>query len=274
MDKTYWTYKLDDLYWNQLEQNFNKKQFRLSSFKVGAVSHGDVVLIFRTHKNSFKTGFVAVAKIETGMQHNEQNIKIFNDKNMNKFYCELQSVFIFDEVLQLAGIKKQIADLNVANLRRTAIGDNTMFVKLNDDAVKNIIPIIIDCIPVSDSDESEHDEISDDNINNNEDKDELGHFPILFDPCEEFEWGDLESFKNHFEHCEQCASQDNNEISVSTKFNTFEFEFKELKKDLQIEKLFEYYHTNKRYANTKSTITINLIKKSNNLYNGCCLILW
>jgi hypothetical protein len=120
----YWTYRIDDIFWSQLLENFKKKQFRLSSFKPNCVRKGDIILIFKTNKTITKTGFISVCQVETDFIYNENNIKIFSDKNMNKYYCELSSIFVLHKVLRLSEIKTHLSDFSPISFRKTNIGNN------------------------------------------------------------------------------------------------------------------------------------------------------
>lgn len=300
----YWTYRIDDLFWNQLEQNFGKKQFRISSFKPNAVRRGDIILIFKVHKSAPKTGFIAVCQVETDMKHNENNVKIFSDKNMNKFCCDLSSVFILDDVLQLSEMKNHISEFNSASFRRTNIGDNTMFIKLSATVASEIVPIITECMPEFEQEPEEQepeqeneqkedeDEYEDDEKEQDSDIDDvdvrLGHFPILFDPekCSKFKWSSdmnvrINSFKHHYANCDDCQRTDNNEISVISKFNKGQFHFTDLKDEKKITKLIDYYQSSKRWQleftdddKKYDHIIVHRISNPENLYNGCCIVLW
>lgn len=304
----YWTYRIDDIFWDQLEKNFNKKQFRLSSFKPNAVRKGDIILIFKNHKSPPKTGFIAIAQVETDMAHNSKNLKIFTDKNMNKFFCELSAIFMFDTTMNLSYIKKQIENFDSTSFRRSNIGENTMFIKISENVANDIIPVITECMPDFAKDESENDSESEDEFeieepeenlyecddyDNSDDVEvKLGHFPIFFEPCGKCKWSDdmnvrIKNFKHHFQNCEECGKTDNNEVSVMSKFSEAQFHFTDLKNETQVEKLLEYYHNSKRWRlefmddeKKYDHIIINRINvpiKQNgeqNLYNGCYFILW
>lgn len=296
----YWTYKIDDLFWNQLTQNFNKKQFRLSSFKPNAVRKGDIILIFKVHKSPQKTGFIAICQVETDMKHNENNTKIFGDKNMNRFCCELSSVFILDDVLQLSEIKNHVADFNSTSFRKTNIGENTMFIKLSESVANEIVPIVTECMPELEQLESDEENEDTDEDNNeveeeiveesDDDMDDieirLGHFPILFDPCPKFQWSSdmnmrINNFKHHFQNCTECQRTDNNEISVISKFKKGQFHLTDIKDESKITKFIEYYQNTKRWQLEFSDddkkydhIIVHRINNQENLYHGCCVVLW
>jgi ASC-1-like (ASCH) protein len=50
---TFWTYRLDDLFWNQCMKNFEKKHFFLSSFKKNLIKKDDIVK-FENNKDNIK----------------------------------------------------------------------------------------------------------------------------------------------------------------------------------------------------------------------------
>jgi hypothetical protein len=243
------------------------------------------------------------------MKHNEKGVKIFSDKNMNKFFCELSAVFILDNVIRLSAFKNHINEFDSTSFRKVNIGENTMFIKLSETVANEIVPVITECMPEFQQDND------DENENENEDEDEetcemepvepevdlyeneaddlddievkLGHFPICFEPCGKFKWNDdmnvrIKNFKHHYEKCDQCGRTDNNEIPVISKFSKAEFHFTDLKNEGQVEKILDYYHNTKRWRlefadddKKYEHIIINRVNvPSGNLYNGCCFVLW
>lgn len=302
----YWTYRIDDIFWNQLEQNFKKKQFKLSSFKHNVVRKGDIILIFKTDKNPRKVGFIAVCQVESDMSHNENGLKIFKDKNMNKFWCELSSVFILDNIFQLSKIKDFTTEFDTNSFRRNNIGENTMFIKLKESDSNLLVPLLTECMPeftqieekeesgdeetVNEESENENNKNNYNHDNSDNDTDDidvrLGHFPILFDPCPKFKWHNdinlrITAFKHHFTKCTECQQTDNNEISVISKFPTSHFHFSDLKTENKINELLQYYHNSKRYKlefadedKKYDHVIVHRINNPDNLYNGCCVVLW
>lgn len=301
----YWTYRIEDLFWCQLEKNFNTKKFYISSFKSHAVRKGDIILIFKTHKSPTKTGFVAVCQVETDMTHNSSKIKIFNDTNMNKFYCELSSVFLFDEPYKLSKLKDDVDDFNSTLFRKNFIGNNSMFVKLTEKLTNDIVPFITEYVPEPEASFLEEDDDIYENENNEieketeeeieEDDDDydiqvsLGHFPILFDPanCKKFKKGSskditINNVKHHFENCEGCERCDNNEISVISKFKKGKFHLEDIEDENEANELIEHYQGLKRWKLEVSgddrkhdNIFIKRIAvPTGHLYNDSYIILW
>ena len=206
---------------------------------------------------------------------------------MNKFFCELSSVFMLDNVLRLTDIKESNSNFNPVNFRRTQIGDNTMFVKLSKSSISELEPFITECIPEKNILENYDD--CDDDINgcNNDDIEvRLGHVPILFDPCKKFRWTtnsdtNITNFKRHFSNCDQCKYTDNNESSIISKFETAIFQCVNMKKETIVNELIEHYQLVKRWkmefeGNERNFdhIIIYRIDIPDNLYYGCCIIIW
>jgi hypothetical protein len=304
----YWIYRIDDTFWNQLEQNFNRKKFYLSSFKPNSIKKDDIVIIFKAHKSPQKTGFICICQIGSDMQHNKDNIKIFGDKNMNKFYSELNSVFLLDEPVKLSHFKDKIVGLNYQTFRRTNIGDNTMFVKLQTHFANDIIHLLTENMDnpeepneIIDNANNVYDGSDDEDNENNEDNESvashrsdgsndvevrMGHIPILFEPCDNFNWDSdmnvrIKSFKHHFTKCSKCQQTDNNEVSVVAKFDKSQFYCTDIKDVNAINKYLEYYQTLKRWKielidddKKYDHVIIYRVNDRSNLYHGCCVVLW
>jgi len=305
---TYWTYRIDDLFWTQLEKNFTKKHFFVSSVKQHAIKKNDIVLIFKNHKTPSKSGFVAMCKVETNMIHNNTNIKIFADKNMNIFCCELESVFMFDKIIALSNMKSIIENFNPTLFRKSYIGENTIFVKLNNSVAQQIIPVMTECVPQTDNSSNyeiteedidnisdfENDEIESEHIeSSNDDNDDievkLGNFPILFDPieCKKFKCSSdpetmINNIKHHFQYCNSCNKCDNNPISVISKFKNGIFHFDEINNEKEVDNIVDHYISLKYWrielsGSTKKQDHIFIRRvyvPSGHLYNDSYFILW
>jgi hypothetical protein len=300
---SYWIYRIEENFWDQLVNNFNRKKFYLSSFKTNLVKKDDVVLIFKTNKSPQKTGFVCICQISSDIQHNTDNIKIFGDKNMNKFYSELNSVFLLDDHIKLSDLKDKIVGLKYQTFRRTNIGDNTMFVKLQShlaiDIIHELTANIDECTEdLSDeildntNEEYEEEENDDESVashmsdGSNDVEVRMGHIPILFEPCNNFNWDNdmnvrIKNFKNHFSQCSKCQQTDNNEVTVISKFDKSQFYCADIKDENAINKYLEYYQNLKRWKielidddKKYDHVIIYRVNDRSNLYHGCCIVLW
>jgi hypothetical protein len=104
----FWLCRIPDNYWNQLKKMFKKKNMRISSCFYHKINKNDIILIYSKTTIPIGSGFVGFAQIGSSLIKNEENIKIFNDLNMNKVYWDLKNVHVFDDPFTLGQIEKKL----------------------------------------------------------------------------------------------------------------------------------------------------------------------
>jgi hypothetical protein len=111
--------------------------------------------------------------------------------------------------------------------------------------------------------------------------------PILFDPCDEFRWYEecsndndfIEEFKAHYQRCNECEINDNNNHSLIPYLNrsniTFEIACFE---DEGFDIIFKAYQISSEKIIeediTKNLIRLYIIQEQDNIYNNSILIEW
>jgi len=310
---TFWIYKLSSNYWEQLSKLFKKKKIYISSFGAHKLLKHDIVLIYQKHASAFKNGFVAMCQICSDMIQNTENIKIFNDSNMNKYYCEVNIACIFETQYKLTYISKTLKEkgkiFNFASIKKICTGDY-LYTRIDLTTGTNIISVLNDDIktPIknkfkSDSKSSElssdssgsddssdtKSEYSSQSLSSSDDDEILvvrGHIPIMMIPCNEFRWDlnpdiSIKNFKKHYSMCNTCEKIDNNNCTLFPFFDKAEIFCKELKDDDKLKKYLEYYYNLKNYTfelmdNDKKYdhVYLHRINNRGHIYHRCILIIW
>lgn len=285
-----WLYKLSDMYWEELKKLFKKKSFYISSSIKPAIYQNDIVIIYQKHIITTKCGFVAICQIKSNIKNNEKNIKIFNDITMNKYYCDIDKLYILNELCKVSYINN-ISKLDNNNIFKKSKISNMLKNKANitqfdNDIGKNIINIITrknnQYTKSNDKSFKNNIEISYDTENNNKFIIQ-GQIPILMIPCINFNWekdtkNTVQDFKNHYKYCDKCDKTDNNNISIVSIFDNSEIFCQELDNIHKIDKYLEYYLNLQKYSSKSEKqnnyIRIFRINKRGHIYHKCLLIIW
>jgi hypothetical protein len=300
----YWIYVITSDMWTQLSDMFSKNKNMLSSMYSDKIMKGDIILIYEQHSQA-KNGFVAICQSSTTSKNNTEQIKIFNDKNMNKYCIDLSFVSEFDQCYKLTQLEKQIKEkqptfktatfkksyvntvpkakfINIDNIIGKILIENLIKLHDNNNKKESDIELISDEESCSDNDS---DNVSDDDSDNDsedesdDDLDDGGNIPILLDPCVEFKWdkNKINNFKKHYVFCNRCKKIDNNEKAFSFSLESSKIICEELTDIDDIDMYLEYYHELKNYKmddDKVNTIKIFRINSRGTTYHTCILIVW
>ena len=296
-------YTITESVWNHLCRLYAKKDYYFSCFKNYIVKSNDHIIFYQKSDNPAKRGFVGMCQTESDLQLNVKKIKIFNDINLNTFYCTVKNVTLFYTVIKISNInndlKKQTTSYkSLQSFSCKYLKKIEEFTTLPLDIGKKIINILIDAnkLDLSVKDVSDNSSNSSDSSSNESDDESVdesvdesdeylikGHIPILFEPCKKFIWdGDIiKNFKYHYIECEKCIKTDNNDIQIIKQLNKSIYLIKKIKDIDEIEKYCNnYYNLTKCYYEVSDKLKdkncINLLKIINyeHVYNKCILILW
>ncbi len=118
----------------------------------------------------------------------------------------------------------------------------------------------------------------------------IGHIPILFEPCNEFDWNKDEymttkSFKKHFLNCNKCIKTDNNECNIFPFVKNSILHCTDMKDDKQISACLEYYHNQKickfeLEGNDRKNDHIYIFRllcknsEENHMYHNQIIVMW
>jgi hypothetical protein len=99
----YHIFTITSLYWNTIYKNFENGKFLFSCLKNHIINVDDFI-IFYQKSDSSKRGFIGYCQAETILKKNTENIKIFKDKNLNTFLCEIKNINIFKQPIIISRI--------------------------------------------------------------------------------------------------------------------------------------------------------------------------
>lgn len=306
-----WLYRLSTTYWEQLKALYVKKKFYISSCIKPPVYRNDIVIIYQKHDTPIKSGFVGICQVKSNMRNNEKNIKIFNDNNMNKYFCDIGTVCLFDEICKIS---------QVENILKLEKNDNTFkkiyvtkmlnrqpnIVQFDNKIGENIVNVLTEGSTFkqnkkeqkyssdeyeskSDCNSSKFSSESEKTITDSENDDLLvvqGHIPIMMIPCSNLKWAKnceltINDVKKHFKYCDKCDKIDNNNISIVPAFEKSELFCRELTNNTEINEYLDYYFNLKKYSfeldgqdKKYDHILIFRINQRGNMYHKCILVVW
>lgn len=259
----FWTYKLQNFFWEQLKCNFNKNELYLSSFKNNQLRKNDVVFIYQTHINHNKSGFVCVCQTKSNMVLNNDSKRVYTDKNMNKYIVELSSVYILDSSVKIATMFKTIQCFTARSFTNEFIGNHTCFTKVDNKLGNEIVDFLInyECNTESTLSEQSNCDV---------------RIPILVEPCDNFNWNKSENefikqFKHHYKNCALCKITDNNSNTL-LKFKDVQININNLTYNGETEEILSKYHNLENCDVISNEITLNKIINRGSMYHKSIVI--
>ena len=121
----YWLYVLKLEQWKILNSNFKKKHMYISSYEKYDVSNNDIIIFYI---RDLPKGIIAIGQSFNKMIKNIDNVEIYNDINMNRYYFELNQIIIYDKIRGIKSFEFSIIDKYtsfIAFCREHIKGDNT-----------------------------------------------------------------------------------------------------------------------------------------------------
>jgi len=104
----YWIYTIKHDNWPNLTRYYAHINYSIFSHALcDKLKEDDIIFIYQKHPSHLKSGFVALGKIGDKMELNE-DIKIFNDANLQKYYANFKEVYMFSEILPITKFEKTI----------------------------------------------------------------------------------------------------------------------------------------------------------------------
>jgi len=308
-DTKYWIISLDSLFWNQLKSNFIKGNYHIATPEKADLNQSDIIIYYQKHRTPTQNGFVGMAEISSALKLNsEPRIKVYNDQNMNKYYCSVKKIVLFENVCRLSELvnfckenaykgcsetyyrKNLLRKLVILYQADKKIGEQTVeaLFRLSDD-IKQADTKQSDSKSDSESDseisyiESDTDSEYTDNEGTRE---VIGHIPILGIPCDGLVWDTksyeqtANNFKKHYMMCKKCEWTNNNSVELSCFFKTNKMYCQDIKDNGEISKYIELYHNLKSYRFVMSgddksdCIYVYRINQRGNMYHRCMIIIY
>lgn len=177
----YWIYLLSYEQWDHISKNINNNLMYVSAYYRKPIKDDDVVLVYlKGEKTTQKNGFIAVGQVISDMKTNS-SIKIFKDKNLNRYATELSTISISSEIKQLAEFEDLIETLTEYKTTRLYATRNLVgecsFVEVNgrkfgQAIVERFFELTEDTLTSCDDDISDNDNNNDSESINDEDTNE------------------------------------------------------------------------------------------------------
>jgi hypothetical protein len=100
-----WIHIISNEQWEELLEKFKNNNLRVGSHIEYDIETNDIILIFVKEKYAKNTGFVAIVQTCSAMKHNDDNIKLYTDRNVNKYLAELETIIILERTINQAEFK-------------------------------------------------------------------------------------------------------------------------------------------------------------------------
>jgi hypothetical protein len=270
VDNEYFVYPILEKCWNKFTKYYleNKTNLHLTSYVQCEIPKNNIIMIYVKFKRSELSGFIGITCLEKSLEINNENIKIFDDDDMNKYITVVDKIFLFSKVYKISDICKFITNKDFKSsksfLVRYCKGDSH-FNKINQKLLGcDIIKSMID-----------FKEIAQPEVKTKIEKKIEGHIPILMIPCKKFNINKWKiEFIKHYGVCKDCEITNNNNCEFS-KFMNNKLNFKVLKNIKNINTIIDYYLNSCEYVFIeKEDIKILKITCEESGYNNCIIIVF
>jgi len=296
LNRNFWIYTMSSVmyngYKNYTDNLGDGRNKYISTYSQHNIEHNDIIFIYL--KNYNKSGFIGTLTVKNKQKKNNKKIKIFRDKNLNKYIIKLTQISLLDSGITINDIinviKKDIPGYRnkISFIRKHICVEN--IIKLNYNGEKLLKEIykpknknISTC--------KSKPKIKNNNIKkckkhtrkHNIIDEYMGQIPIMMIPCKKFKLpkhNKKKYFIKHFKTCNRCEKIDNNNINILTIFDNAHFDFVDVDDpyDVDIDVALKTYDEIIGYIppNVNSFPYIRIFKIDNNheIYNNCILISW
>ncbi len=177
----YWLYVLSETLWENIHNNFLKKKMYISAYGYKSLVKDDIIIFYIKGGKNKNSGFIAIGQAYNDMQLNDTNIRIFMDKNLNRYIVKLNEVSIFTNLCKFLEMKNTIeeADLKIKSISfatKMFRGDGTFTEltskKIGIAIVKKIYELELFSIE-NENDNENNNENDNENENENDNEDEI-----------------------------------------------------------------------------------------------------
>jgi hypothetical protein len=240
-NNNFWVYVLTEVQYNYLCKNFDKDNTYISAYENKNIVKDDIIIFYIKRKGK-KNGFIGISNVLTDMKENNK-YNIFKDKNLNKYYTELDSILLLDDVYNIKLFDDIIKDnMNIsfkAFARRYLCGEcslntidsnvgyfitkkiNEMLVEVDEfnTKIEENTSIITD-EEIENINEIEYvEDIKTNIINKKENNKLVSNIPILLLTCDmlknnlilcDDEKDKISLILKHYKYCDKCDITNNN----------------------------------------------------------------
>lgn len=91
----FWIYVIMNNQWDIILKNIDNNMMYIGAYTGKSIAANDIVLFYMKADKGKSSGFVAIGQIGSDMEKNMEGIKVFTDKNLNRYITEINSLSIF-----------------------------------------------------------------------------------------------------------------------------------------------------------------------------------
>jgi hypothetical protein len=293
-----WNVVIDDI----LAKEIKRKSKNFASHINYGVKKGDIIILCKK-----KSGYFGLLEAGSDQVKNMNKIKIFRNQTQSRFYFNIKSVILLNEMIDIKDIIIRIKDdemvgfKNITSYKKKFMKNILEFVSIEYDKGEKIVNLIkvrhhnfkieelektkdilissesdvIDSIdePIIDSSSSEEEEEINDVV----------FIPVMVVPCKEFNHTLLYKRRyvmKHIQNCNLCDVTNNNNVDVLSKMTKSSVKMIDDCKKVTVEEIVDKYwnmevHYPIKETNSDNNYIINIIPTKNytDLYKNCLLIL-
>jgi hypothetical protein len=103
-DDNFWIHTMLQEQWDELSNKFIEQNLRIGSHISYDIKTNDIILIYVKQPKK-RSGFVAIVQTCSDMIENNKNIKLYTDRNINRYLIELESIVILSENMNQSEFK-------------------------------------------------------------------------------------------------------------------------------------------------------------------------
>lgn len=114
----FWVYVLTGEQWNYLLNIVGKKNMYVSAYAGKGIMQNDIIFFYMKPEKAGKhAGFVALGQVKTNMEKNIKGITVFNDKNMNRYITELNTIGMFSDPCKIGEFNDLIIETTNSKIK-------------------------------------------------------------------------------------------------------------------------------------------------------------
>ena len=299
----YWIELIYESNWEIIKKRLENKKQELYCYDQNEdIKNGDVIFIYYLKKKTITNGFVGYCIAESEIFENE--LKIFDDKNLSKYAIKTKETNILNETVKLIKFEQLVEQhcyfKCIKTFKNKYLSKEMAFVKIPDKFGESLINHLVNMPQTKytydndeepkdtyyDSDKISESECESESESESESKSEsesesetepeniIGNIPIVFIPCCNF--NNKKSFYDEFSKhidCKKCDITNNNNFSLEIIINNNKIKEKIIEDYDEIDIYIDYYHNEKKYDNKSKYIIVYKVNNEDCDYNNCYIII-
>lgn len=115
----FWIYVMMNNQWEVVLKNIQNNMLHIGAYTGKSIAANDVILFYmKADKGKGNaSGFVAIGQIKTDMEKNMDGIKVFSDKNLNRYVTELSAISIFGNPCKISEFNDLIIEASDSKIK-------------------------------------------------------------------------------------------------------------------------------------------------------------